>query len=227
LSDDEGGKSTTCSRLSELIIFPSHHGGCDEILVGGRHRADWSGAVSQGEWIACRRGQLLIAIRPLVYTWALGEPRIRLEKINKYEVIRTDFHQGEPRAFTRTDLRHIFGGFLAEHASADDFDSLEDFARTFEPAKFTDYFWTTRRVRYRRPSVEMEISWSPGSLIPRFATINRQLVEWSALKIDGVGLESIPLLGQDLPSIPDHFPWTELRCAQADWPSAIGDRDDD
>jgi hypothetical protein len=218
------------TRLSEMVIFPSHFGGADEILVGGKPREDWSGEVQRGEWIACRRGRLLIAIRPLAYSCTLGPVRITLERHNNYEVIRTTFYQGEPRIFTRRELGQTFGGFIAEHAGMDEYPNLAAFADEFSQAAITDYYWATRCARYlrpagvTRPALDMEVSWSPGSVVPRFATIDGQPVEMPIVQIDGIDATQLPFLSERAPSIPPYFPWDDFSVVWGDWPSAIGER---
>jgi hypothetical protein len=225
----KGGKMI--SRLSEFVLFQNQFGGAEEILVGGETRAEWKGEVAHGQWIAARRGRLLIAIRPLNHTIGFGPPRMTLEKINRYDVIRTDLYRREPRLFTRTELRYLMGGFVAEHASVDDYGSLRDFVADLERTQFTDYLFTTRRVRYRRPAgakrpaLEMEISWSPGSHEPRFSMINGKLVTWPVVEIDTVAPESLPFLRDQWQSIPSYFPWKKLEVAYTDSISSIGDRE--
>ena len=220
------------TSLSELVIFPAHSGGADELIVAGERRDAWTGAVARCAWVACRRGRLLIGVRSLAYTRTLGPVRLSLERINAYEVIRVQFYAGATRTFARGELRHVFGGFVAEHASVDEYASLEDFAVSLAAARFTDYFWTTRRVRYRRdasrvrPRLEMEVSWSPGSQIPRFAAINGQPVRMPILQIDGIANEAVPFLDQPYASVPSFFPWRDFRVEWGDWPYAIGDREE-
>jgi hypothetical protein len=227
----EGREPPSIQQLSEAILFPSKFAGADEIYVGTGARESWSGAVSRGQWIACRRGRLLIGIRPLVYTRTMGEPSICLEQVNGYELIRSIFYKGADRIFTRQDCLDVFGGFIAEHASVDDYDSLEAFAQELSRTKIVDYFWTTRRVRYcrdvsdARPGLEMELSLTPGSVIPRFAEINRKRVDWPAWEASAPApeLSEIPLLGKARDAVPHYFPWAHLNCVQGDWPWAIGD----
>ncbi|HOF86763.1 MAG TPA: hypothetical protein PLZ36_01495 [Armatimonadota bacterium] len=226
-----GGEARPISRLSELVIFPSHFGGADEIIVGGAPRAAWSDAIAHGDWIACRRGRLLIAIRPLAYTRTLGPARLTLERINHYEVIRATFYDGEPRTFTRTELRHVFGGFLAEHASVDDYPSLAAFAADMAQGQFTDYYWATRRVRYRRPAgsarpaLEMETSISPGAPTQRIAAINGRRLDLPVAAYDGIRTAELPFLYEPFTSVPTFFPWQDFSVAWGDWPFAIGDRE--
>ncbi|WP_309386229.1 hypothetical protein [Cerasicoccus frondis] len=235
LSGLDGQAPYGVRKLSELVCFSAKFGGADELYVGAESRDDWSGVVPRGQWIVCRRGRLLIGIRPLVYTRTMGEPTITLEQINGYEVIRSTFYDGEARTFSMQDCADVYGGFIAEHASVDDYASLEAFARELSRARIEDYFWTTRRVRYcrdvsdARPELEMETSWTPGSPEPRFAEINRMLVEWPAWEASAPGpdVSEIPLLGKPRDSVPHHFPWEHLRCVQAPWPWAIGDADID
>ena len=219
------------SALSEMVIFPSHFGGADEIIVGEKPRATWSGEVAHGDWIVARRGRLLIGVRPLAYSQAWGTAPVTLGKINNYEVIRANFYRGPQRAFTRGELRHIFGGFVAEHASVDDYSSLEEFAGVLRQTKFTDYFWMTRRTRYRRPqtagraALEMEVSWSPGADAPRYATINGRTAETPVVQIDGLVAAQIPFLNEEFQSVPAFFPWQDFEVVWGDWPYAIGDRE--
>ena len=220
------------TRLSEIIAFPSNFGGADEIRIGGRAVDSWSGEAAHGEWIGCRRGRLLIAIRPLVYTADLGPVRVALEKMNHYEVIRSTFYKGPSRTFTRFELRQIFGGFVAEHASVDDYASLSAFMADVSSAQFTDQYLTTRRVRYRRPAgqrmkaVEMEISWSPGSPVPRFTTINGLPPAVDArVQIDGLKESDFPLLSGPWTSVPSHFPWPALSAPCNKHDGSVADRE--
>ncbi|MDG0813521.1 hypothetical protein [Cohnella rhizosphaerae] len=125
----------------------------------------------------------------------------------------------------------MFGGFAAEHASVSEYDSPAAFAAELEAVQFTDYFWTTRRVRYRRPAgsrrqpLELETSWSPGAMTSRFAAIDGARVEQPVAAIDGVPAEALPFLNEPFESIPSFFPWADLTVAWGDVPSAIGDRE--
>ncbi len=228
---DTGIGPKPLSALSEMVIFPSHFGGAEEILVGGRPRKSWSGSARNGEWIACRRGRLLIGIRPLAYSRTLGTVKVSLEEVNKYQVIRFTFYQGEKRTFSRAELRHIFGGFVAEHASVEEYPSLAAFAKDLSHAQFTDYYWATRRTRYRRPAsdqrpaLEMEVAWSPGSHEPRIAAIDGKQVETPVVFIDGIKAGSLPFLNEPFQSNPSFFPWKDFSVEWGDWPYAIGDRE--
>jgi hypothetical protein len=128
-------------------------------------------------------------------------------------------------------LRHIFGGFIAEHASADEYPSLSVFAAEMADGQFTDYYWTTRRVRYRRPAgalrpaLELEVSWSPGSHTHRAAAINGRALTMPVLEIDGIDSDSVPFLNEPFTSVRSYFPWEDLGVACGDWPRAIGDRE--
>jgi hypothetical protein len=215
-----------------LVVFASHFGGADAIIVGGTPRAEWNGTAQRGEWIACRRGRLLIAIRPMGYSRAFGPALLTLETVNNYEVIRATFYRGEERRFTREELSLTFGGFVAEHASVDEYPSLAAFADACATAKFTDYFWSTRRMRYRRPEqaarpeLEMEVSWSPGSQHPRIAAINGREIDMPTVRIDGVDPATLPFLNEPFQSVPSFFPWKDFTVEWGDWPYAIGDREE-
>ena len=159
-------------------------------------------------------------------------PQIRLETLNGYELIRTTFYQGESKPFSPTELQGMYGGFIAEHASIDEYDSLGAFAMELESSKIIDYFWMTRRVCYRRatshtkPAIEMELSWTPGSPVPRFATINHKLVEWPRWQASDPSLQQMTTATpmENCYSKDLYFPWEHLDCVQMDWPWAIGDR---
>ena len=230
-ADVPASEGKPLSRLSEMVIFSAHFARADEILVGGEARKEWSGVVPRGQWIACRRGRLLIAIRPMVYTAALGEPVITLESRPSYEVIRTTFYQGAPRVFQRAELRGVFGGFVAEHASVDDYGSLREFAEEVARGKFSDFVFTTRRLRYRRPAtrkhpaLELEMSCSPGSVVPRYAVINGLPPAETKVAIDGVQEKELPFLDRPWTSVPGYFPWKEMKVAYSDWTGIIGDRE--
>ncbi len=189
------------SRLSELVAFPSHFGGADEILVGGKPRAAWSGEVATGDWIACRRGRLLIAILPIAYSKVFGQASVRLERCGKYEVIRSTFYEGDPRDFARAELRLVCGGFVAEHASVDEYPSLAAFAAAMAQGRVTDFVFTTRRSRYvrpatsARPALDLEISWSPASASRRYVAVNGHVADTAPVAIDGVDPRSLPFLG--------------------------------
>ncbi|HEX4141150.1 MAG TPA: hypothetical protein VHY09_12430 [Candidatus Methylacidiphilales bacterium] len=220
------------TRLSEMVTFPSHFGGADEVRIGGKALESWSGEARHGEWIGCRRGRLLIAIRPLASTADLGPVSVKLEKINNYEVIRTNFYQGPSRNFTRFDLRRIYGGFVAEHASIDDYPSLAAFMEELAPSKFTDQYLTTRRVRYRRPAgrrkaLELEVSWSPGGAVTRFSTVNGRVPSIEPpVQIDGLEQRDIPILNEPWSSVPPYFPWPALRAPCNKHDGTIADRED-
>jgi hypothetical protein len=175
---------------------------------------------------------MLIGLRPLVYGCGLKDVPIMLERINNYEVVRSCFHRGEPRTFSRVELRHLFGGFVAEHASVDEYESAAQFAAELEQTRFTDYYWVTRRMRYRRPqstrraALDMEVSWSSGSQSPRYATINGRPMPEPILKMDGVLPEEIPFLNEPFEAIPPFFPWKDFENVWYDLPYAIGDRED-
>lgn len=220
------------SALSELVIFSSHGGGADEIMVGGEPRAAWEGEVPRGAWIACRRGRLLIGVRPLVYGRDPESVPITLEKTNNYEVIRSTFYRGPQRTFSRADLRLMCGGFVAEHAGVDEFSSLGEFAAMLGETKFTDYYWFTRRTRYRRPAsprraaLDLEASWSSGSPVPRYATIDGRPIEWPVVQIDGLPETEIPFLSEPFRPVPAFFPWRDFNIVWCDLPYAIGDREE-
>jgi len=228
----EGTPAREIEMLSQLVIFPSHFGGADEILVGGEPRTQWSGEVPDRQWIACRRGRLLVAIRPMAYSCSLGPVTITLEKVNNYEMIRCTLYAGKRRTFSRFELRHTFAGFVAEHAGVDEYESLADFAAALSSTEFTDYFWVTRRARYRRPAtpqrpaLEMETAWTPGSQQPRVAAVNGHPVDWPSVQIDGVDTSELPLLDEPFRSVPSFFPWKDFTVEWGEYPWAVHDRED-
>ena len=225
-------KATPLHRLAELVVFPSHFGVADELCVGTERRTEWSGDVAHGQWIVCRRGRLLIAVRPMAYTRTMGRPRITLQSVPNYQLIRVTFYDGAPRVFTREELRHMFGGFVAEHAGVEEYASTEAFAKAVAAGQFTDYFWTTRRARYRRPAnaaraaLEMEMSASPGSVDTRIAAINGQPVATPAVQIDGIQQRELAFMNDKFRSVPSFFPWKDFSVEWGDWPYAINDRED-
>jgi len=230
---EDGGAPQSLTRLSEIILFPSHFRGADEIQIGNKTLDSWSGEALHGQWIGCRRGRLLIAIRPLVYTADLGSVHITLEKINHYETIRSTFYHGPARTFTRFELRRIFGGFVAEHASIDDYPSLAAFMQEVAASKFTDQYLTTRRIRYRRPAgkkvqaLELELSWSPGNPVPRFTSIDGRVPSVdSRVQIDGLKESDFPFLSEPWTSVSSHFPWPVLRAPCNKHDGIVADREE-
>lgn len=210
-------KGTPLSRLREAILFPLHGGGLDELIVGGIPRANWEGEVRHGEWVVCRRGRLLMAIRPLAHTGITGSPKIELTRENNYQLLTTTFYDGPERLFPRSELAYIYGGFVAEHASLSEYNSLAEFAREFDDTEFLDYYWTTRLVRYRRGKglkyrpLEIEVSCSNASTQPRFVQINGNPVAWPPVAIDGVVAQELPILRDPWKPIPGGIPWKSLR----------------
>jgi hypothetical protein len=69
----------------------------------------------------------------------------------------------------------------------------------------------------------MEVSWSPGSHQPRFATINGRLQSWPLVEIDGVEAGRLPFLDGNWHSIPSYFPWKTMEVANADSIYSISD----
>ncbi|THF76705.1 hypothetical protein [Cohnella fermenti] len=230
-SDDGAEPAKPLTGLDELIILPTHGGDVEELIVGGIPRERWSGEVERGQWIVCRTGRLLAAFRPLAYTRTIGPVRIMLESNGNYRFIRIEFYRGEPRLFTRSELSHCFGGFAAEHSGLSEYPSLAAFAKECVSARFTDYFWTTRRVQYRRPAgivrpaLDLEASWSPGAATQRYATINGNRVDCPIAEIDGLQAENLPFVSEPYAAIPPYFPWKDFKVEWGDWPYAIGDRD--
>jgi len=215
------------SQLNDAVIFSAHWGGADEVMIGGEARPDWSGSAQHGEWIVCRRGRLLIGLRPLAYSRDFGKPAITLRRNENYEWLNMGLYEGVARKLSKEELSLCFGGFVAEHASVDDYPSLEAFAEFLAQAEFGDYFWFTRRVRYLRKGLDMEVSWDPCASQPRYATINGRLLETPMIEIDGVSSEEIPFINQPAESMPLFFPWEDFKLAW-DLPApplwAIGDR---
>ncbi|MEF3310933.1 hypothetical protein PV433_18815 [Paenibacillus sp. GYB004] len=229
---DADGIEKPISELSELIIVSTHGGDVEELIVGGVPRKTWSGTVERGQWIVCRIGKMLAGFRPMAYTRSDGPVSITLESNGNYNYIRIGFYKGEPRHFSRDEMRLIFGGFVAEHASVSEYCSLAAFAEELEPGRFTDYYWTTRRARYVRPAgssrqmLELETSWSPGSMTPRYATINGRRVEQPIVEIDGLNADELPFMSEPFAPIPPFFPWKDFSTVWADDPYAIGDREE-
>ena len=219
-------------RLNEMLIIPAHSGAVEEVRIGPRPASSWAGKAACGQWIGVRSGKLLLAIRPMAYTDRLGVPEITLEKIHRYEVVRTTFYHGPERTFTRGELKMIFGGYLIEHASTEEYPSLALWMEALEQAAFSDIHLTTRRMRYRRPAfpgrpaLEMELSTSVSSRSVRHALINGRCIPQDVrLQIDGFRERDIPIIRQPWESIPSFFPWTDLRVPWWDLKGTIGDRE--
>lgn len=226
------GKPRPIHRLNEMLVFPAHFSGADEVCIGNRALSSWSGQATSGEWIGARIGKLLIAVRPMAYTEALGKPTITLEKINRYEVIRTTFYEGPERTFTRGELKLIFGGYVIEHASTDEYPSLSAFISDLSESLFSDFHLTTRRMRYRRPEIpgrpalEMELSVSASSRTPRYALINGMNVpQDTRVQIDGLADADIPIINEPWESTPSFFPWEKIYVPWLNLVGTIGDRE--
>ena len=193
-----GTEAASIRRMSEMIIFPARFRTVDELIVGGIPRQEWSGECPVGDWIGCRRGRLLCAFLPLVYSAGLDAPSISLERIGRYEVIRSTLYDGPKRVFSRAELQGVCGGFIAEHASVDDSLSLASFLAELSSATVADYCYCTRRARYIRPAlstaaaVDIEVSWSPTAREARYIAVNGRVRENVRMAIDGVNEQSIP-----------------------------------
>ncbi len=219
-------------RLNEMLVFPAHFSGADEVRVGERALASWSGEAAHGEWIGVRVGRLLVAVRPMAYTETLGQPVVTLEKINHYEVIRTTFYHGPERTFTQGELKLVFGGYVIEHASVGEYPSLAAFMAALTESRFSDFHLTTRRMRYRRPAMpgrealELELSTSAGSRLVRHATINGRCVPQDVrVQIDGLEEKDIPILNEPWQSVPSYFPWEDTSVPWWGLKGTIGDRE--
>jgi len=202
--DSLQGDPVPLTRLSELIVFPSHYANADELMVGGCMREGWNGTAATGEWIACRRGRMLIAFLPVAYSRDFGQAAVTLERINNYEVIRSTFYEGVERRFTRDELRFVCGGFVAEHASVDEYPSLAAFVEDLLAACVSDFVYTTRRSRYSRPSsrkrpaLDIETSWSPAASTVRYLTVNGRVIERPRVLIDGIDEHDLPFLNTNV-----------------------------
>lgn len=223
-------KPRAIRRLNELLVFPAHFSGADEVRIGKHALSSWSGEAKAGEWIGARIGNLLVAIRPMAYTEALGKPVVTLEKINNYEVVRTTFYDGPERTFTRGDLKMVFGGYVIEHASIDEYPSLSAFMDELSKSLFTDFHLTTRRMRYRRPGIpgrpalELELSTSVSSRLLRYAVINGMCVPQDVrVQIDGLEDKDIPIINEPWTSIPSFFPWKDTYVPWLKLKGTIGD----
>jgi len=231
-SQAEAAKPRLIRRLNEMIIFPAHFSGADEVRIGERALAAWSGEAKAGEWIGARIGKLLVAVRPMAYTEDLGKPVVTLEKINHYEVIRTTFYQGPERTFTRGELKLMFGGCVIEHASTDEYPSLAAFMGELSKSQFTDFHLTTRRMRYRRPAnpqrpaLEMELSSSVSSRLQRYALINGRCISQDVrVQIDGLQDSDLPIINEPWVSTPSYFPWENLYVPWWKLKATVGDRE--
>lgn len=233
LGSDRGKKEpTVISVLRELFIFPSHTHSADEVMIGGRSSASWSGSAAKGEWICVKRGRMFIGIRPLAFSIPERPISISLEKANSYEVIETLFYSGDKRTFSREELCHMHGGYFIEHACIDEYPSLAAFADACARIEFADFYWTTRRVRCRRSAsperkaLEMEISISADALVPRFAAVNGRVIDTvTPLSIDGIDSNTLPFMNEPFSSVPGYFPWEKLEYFWAPIIADIGDRE--
>lgn len=228
----EAAKPRPIRRLNEMLVFPAHFSGADEVRIGNRAASSWVGNAASGEWIGARIGKLLVAIRPMAYTESLGKPVVTLEKINNYEVIRTTFYKGPDRIFTRGELKLVFGGYVIEHAGTDEYPSLSSFMGEISKSLFTDFHLTTRRMRYRRPEIpgrpalEMELSTSTSSRLQRYAVINGMCISQDVrVRIDGLEDNDIPIINEPWKSTSSYFPWEDIYVPWWGLKGTIGDRE--
>ncbi len=228
----EAAKPRPIRRLNEMLIFPAHFSSADEVRIGHRACSSWSGDVKHSEWIGVRIGKLLVGVRPMAYTDAYGVPVVTLEKINNYEVIRTTFYHDAERTFTRGELKLIFGGYVIEHASTDEYASLAAFMDELSKSLFTDFHLTTRRMRYRRPpslrrpALEMELSTSGSSRLPRYSAINGMCVSQDVrVHIDGLKERDFPIINEPWSSIPSYFPWEQMNVPCWGLKGTVGDKE--
>lgn len=231
---EEGKEARQISCLNEILAFSAHFGGAEEVRIGACALDCWEGSASQGQWIGCRRGRLLMAVRPLAYLPDDRDISFSLERVNGYEIIRSCFYEGKPRTFESSELRHTFGGFVAEHASVEEFSCMAEFMAYMDKTNFTDVFWTTRRVGYfrgafpRKDLLDLEISWAPGSPVARYATINGETVAQDGkVWMDGLADKDFPFLRERWVPLPLYFPWPTV---EADWGDGrrfgvVGDRE--
>jgi hypothetical protein len=228
----EAAKPKQIRRLNEMLIFPAHFSGADEVRIDNHGVSSWSGEAKSGEWIGARIGKLLIGVRPMAYTDTLSKPVVTLEKINNYEVIRTTFYNGPERTFTRGELKLVFGGYVIEHASTDEYASLAAFMDALSKSLFADFHLTTRRMRYRRPAMhrrpalELELSTSVSSRLARYATINGRCIPQDVrVHIDGLQDKDIPIINEPWESTPAYFPWEDLYVPWWGLKGTVGDRE--
>ncbi|MBN8218434.1 MAG: hypothetical protein J0L75_17445 [Spirochaetes bacterium] len=231
LGGGEGLPGRSVARLRELVVFPSHFGGGDALLVGGKKRASWSGPFSVGEWVCSRRGRMYIGIRALV--WSIPRRAIahRLVAEGGYEWIESVFYEGRRRRFTREALRGMHGGFLAEHAGVDDFPSLAAFSAWCATATICDSMWSTRWVRIarpasgKRPALDLELSASAGAPLARFAAVDGKVVDTvTPLSIQGIPNASLPFLGGRVSPSPIGIPWSRFQTVWTSRQGGVGDR---
>jgi hypothetical protein len=107
---------------------------------------------------------------------------------------------------------------------------LEEFAKVLSATQFTDYFWVTRRVRYRRPkstfsaALDMEVSWSPGTHAPRYHH-QRQVSGNARCANRWLAAGRNTVFNRRVPNGAGLFPWRDFKNVWCDLPYAIGDRE--
>ena len=205
------------SRMSLMAIFAEHLGEVEEVRVGERAYSAWEGEFGPRQWFGVRAGRCLLALRPLAYSAAGPEAKVRLESYPKYKAITIDNFRGETRQFTAADLLHTYNGFASEVASVDEFPSLGDFLAALQGASFEDYaLFHTRRLRYLRAelpgreTVELATSYTLHDCSTRFRTVNGREYDGAAWRATGLPEESVNVMPGGWHPRKAGIPWESL-----------------
>ncbi|MCC6581045.1 MAG: hypothetical protein IT440_11445 [Phycisphaeraceae bacterium] len=184
--------------LRLALVMQERTSPVDEIWFGDRRLPGHDGESATPDWVILRDGPVLVALYPLAPTDTGRKVLMRSGQENGYRVISFYNRQAdEPRDYGIEESQVIQNGFVCEISTVRREGSARAFLRKLRQAEMVDStILESRRVAYRRGGREMLLWIDPARQSIKAAAVNNRAVGGEPLKIDGVNLRDVPLLGR-------------------------------
>lgn len=203
------GAPLTAPVLKLDVIFPAHYGRIRRSVFGaGPVREGAAGESAKVVPVSVEAGEVFVHVWPLIPT---SEPRraaVRFHSGKRYECLELVNYEGEPREFSREELKLMQNGFVFTIDAKSHWESLEAFHAFHSEARILDYTISNRRfVRFHRPGVQFEICYSPSPFGVQTCAVDGRTVERPVIESTRFDVTRLPFTtGEVAPDLP-FFPW--------------------
>ena len=94
-------------RVRQSVIIPAHFFEAEECWLGDRRVKDFTAESETAQPVFVHLGRAYLALYPLALTDHGRSAAVRLEKVNRYQVVSSVNYEGDEKAFTADELARI------------------------------------------------------------------------------------------------------------------------
>lgn len=179
------------------VLLPTHFAPVEEVRIGGTKPGTVESADLRPVFV--RDGPVFLCFRPLACTDHGRRAAVRLQSVPHFLMVSFYNYEGPTRAFGLREVLLTSSGVLVHAASNRDFPDLDAFMDWCGQGVLTDGMeesegGVTRRIRYRRPDLDLRLALSPVSEGILMATINGRPRPEPRFSATGIEADRLPFL---------------------------------